>query len=143
MSILDYTKPHYRLRFSNLISTGMHYKGCDVRVKPTSTQLNNQRRGPSQLEANTTMVLTLYGNVHSTCTARVRTVLEELSLAHEFVEVDLAGECLLKHVHRVPELRRGARREMCSGEGGVMRAHGADLDAAADRLDVDVCGPVD
>nr|VWO96609.1 Putative non-ribosomal peptide ligase/ polyketide synthase hybrid [Ganoderma boninense] len=42
------------------------------------------------------MVLTLYGNVHSTCTARVRTVLEELSLAHEFVEVDFSKPAVLK-----------------------------------------------
>ena len=42
------------------------------------------------------MVLTLYGNSHSTCTARVRTVLEELSIPHEFVEVDFSRPGVLK-----------------------------------------------
>ncbi|PIL35069.1 hypothetical protein GSI_02857 [Ganoderma sinense ZZ0214-1] len=42
------------------------------------------------------MVLTLYGNVHSTCTARVRTVLEELSILHEFVEIDFSKPEVLR-----------------------------------------------
>ncbi|PIL25475.1 hypothetical protein GSI_13365 [Ganoderma sinense ZZ0214-1] len=44
------------------------------------------------------MVLKLYGNPHSTCTARVRTVLEELSLPFELVVVDFA-----KREHKAPE----------------------------------------
>ncbi|KAI0690020.1 thioredoxin-like protein [Cerioporus squamosus] len=36
------------------------------------------------------MVLTLHGNPHSTCTKRVLTVLEELSVPFDFVPVDFA-----------------------------------------------------
>ncbi|KAL1942988.1 hypothetical protein VTO73DRAFT_4659 [Trametes versicolor] len=36
------------------------------------------------------MVLTLYGNLGATCTKRVRTVLAELSVPYEFVNIDLA-----------------------------------------------------
>lgn len=36
------------------------------------------------------MVLTLYGNLGATCTKRVRTVLAELDVPYEFVNVDLA-----------------------------------------------------
>ena len=43
------------------------------------------------------MVLKLYGNPHSTCTARVRTVLEELALPYELVVVDFA-----KGEHKAP-----------------------------------------
>ncbi|OJT08577.1 Glutathione S-transferase [Trametes pubescens] len=43
------------------------------------------------------MVLTLHGNIHSTCTSRVRTVLEELNVPYEFVGVDFA-----KGEHKAP-----------------------------------------
>ena len=43
------------------------------------------------------MVLKLYGNPHSTCTSRVRTVCEELSLPYELVVVDFA-----KGEHKAP-----------------------------------------
>lgn len=43
------------------------------------------------------MVLKLYGNPHSTCTARVRTVIEELALPYELVVVDFA-----KGEHKAP-----------------------------------------
>ncbi|KAM5540776.1 hypothetical protein V8D89_005420 [Ganoderma adspersum] len=46
------------------------------------------------------MVLTLYGNIYSTCTARVRTVLEELSIPYELVELDFGKPGALK----VPEV---------------------------------------
>ena len=42
------------------------------------------------------MVLKLHGNIHSTCTARVRTVLEELSIPYELVEVDFGQPGALK-----------------------------------------------
>ena len=42
------------------------------------------------------MVLKLYGNIHSTCTARVRTVLEELSIPYELVELDFGKPGALK-----------------------------------------------
>ena len=44
------------------------------------------------------MVLKLYGNPHSTCTNRVRTVLEELSVPYELVVIDFA-----KGEHKAPE----------------------------------------
>ncbi|KAI0628219.1 glutathione S-transferase [Trametes polyzona] len=44
------------------------------------------------------MVLTLYGNLHSTCSNRVRTVLEELGVKYEFVNIDFA-----KGEHKAPE----------------------------------------
>ena len=44
------------------------------------------------------MVLKLYGNPHSTCTNRVRTVLEELSVPYELVLIDFA-----KGEHQTPE----------------------------------------
>lgn len=43
------------------------------------------------------MVLTLHGNIHSTCTSRVRTVLEELNVPYEFVGIDFA-----KGEHKAP-----------------------------------------
>ena len=44
------------------------------------------------------MVLKLHGSPQSTCTARVRTVFEELSIPYEFVLVDFA-----KLEHKAPE----------------------------------------
>ncbi|KAI0644282.1 glutathione S-transferase [Trametes meyenii] len=44
------------------------------------------------------MVLKLYGNPHSTCTNRVRTVLEELSVPYELVVIDFG-----KGEHKAPE----------------------------------------
>ncbi|EJF60576.1 glutathione S-transferase C-terminal-like protein [Dichomitus squalens LYAD-421 SS1] len=44
------------------------------------------------------MVLKLYGNPHSTCTQRVRTVLEELSVPYELVVIELQ-----KGEHKSPE----------------------------------------
>ena len=44
------------------------------------------------------MVLKLYGNPHSTCTKRVRTVIAELGLEHELVLLDFA-----KGDHKAPD----------------------------------------
>ncbi|KAH9926276.1 glutathione S-transferase C-terminal-like protein [Epithele typhae] len=44
------------------------------------------------------MVLKLYGNPHSTCTNRVQTVLEELSVPYELVAIDFS-----KGEHKAPE----------------------------------------
>ena len=42
------------------------------------------------------MFLKLYGNIHSTCTARVRTGLEELSIRYELLELDFGKPGALK-----------------------------------------------